>query len=76
MIKLIQLQTQIRKKTMSSMSSSSRREVNMSGHSDLEDSTILDTLELEDLMRAPNLLNVMTIRSIPLQKRDSRLKLG
>lgn len=76
MTKLIQLQTQMRKKTISSISGSSRREVNISGHSEQEDSTILDTLELEDLMRAPNLLNVMTIRSIPLQKRDSRLKLG
>lgn len=41
-----------------------------------EDTTILDTLEIDDLMKRPNLLNVMTIRSIPLQKRDPKLKLG
>lgn len=72
MTKILSLQSHIKKNSISSVSGSSRLEANVSEH---EDSSILDTLEIEDLMSAPNLLNVMTIRSIPLQKRDSRLKL-
>ena len=52
------------------------RDLKGSEYSEQQDTSILDTLEIDDLIRAPNLLNVMTIRSIPLQKRDARFKIG
>ena len=76
MTKLLNLQNQRRRKTNSSVSGSSRRDLKGSEYSEQQDTSILDTLEIDDLIRAPNLLNVMTIRSIPLQKRDARFKIG
>ena len=35
-----------------------------------DETSILDTLEIDELIETPNLLSAMTIRPIPLQKRD------